>query len=76
MNLTPIGPNQTQLDTGNRRVFFSYSTPVAAIVDGEAYRTAEKHSNTTTRHTNAWLAKQGGQPVTVKPQAWFDALKG
>ncbi len=73
MNLKPIGPNQTEIDTGNRRVFFSYSTPVAAIIGGEAYRTEAKHSNTTTRHTNAWL---DGRAATTKPQAWFDALKG
>lgn len=73
MNLRPIGPNQTEIDTGKRRVFFSYSTPVAAIVGGTAYRTAAKHSTTTTRHVNAWL---DGRAAEVKPQAWFDAMKG
>lgn len=71
MNLKPIGPNQTEIDTGNRRVFFSYSAPVAAIVNGEAYRTEKRYSNTTTRHINTWL---GGRSATTKPQAWFDAL--
>lgn len=76
MNLIPIGPNQTEINTGKRRVFFSYRTPVAAIVDGTAYRTTTKHSPTTSRHVNAWLTANGFGAYQDKPQAWFDSMKG
>lgn len=71
MKLNPIGPNQTEIDTGKMLVLFSYKTPVAAMTNGGVYRTEEKHSNTTSRHINAWL---DGRNAEVKPQAWFDAL--
>lgn len=32
MQLTPIAANQTEIETDNARVFFSYRTPVAAYV--------------------------------------------
>lgn len=77
MNLLPIGPNQTEIATGKRRVFFSYSTPVAAIMDGVGVRSSTRHSNTTARHVNAWLRANGyGDSAITKPQAWFDSLKG
>jgi hypothetical protein len=76
MNLINIGPNQTQITAGKWNVLFSYSTPVAAIGGGKAFKTEEKHSVTTSKHVNAWLKDNGLDPVTVptKPQAWFDSL--
>ena len=78
MNLTPIGPNQTEVRLPNgTRVFFSYSTPVAAIMDGIGIgvRTDAYHSVTTSRHVNAWLRANGyGDSKVTKPQAWFDGL--
>ena len=37
MQLTPIAANQTEIETDNARVFFSYRTPVAAYVFGRGY---------------------------------------
>ena len=37
MNLTPIAANQTEVETKNARVFFSYRTPVAAYIFGEGF---------------------------------------
>lgn len=72
MKLNTIGTNQNEVTLGNGSViFFSYNTPVAAIVEGSAYRTEKKWSVTTSRHINQWL---DGRPAETKPQAWFDTL--
>lgn len=71
MKLDPIAPNQTVVEIGNNTVFFSYKTPVAAYVDGRAYRTSKFWSMTTSRHINAWMGKGCGEE---KPQEFFDAL--
>ena len=56
MQLTPIAANQTEIETDNARVFFSYRTPVAAYVFGRGYvRTEQYWSTTTSRHINKWL---------------------
>ena len=74
MKLKPIGSNKTELETENMTVFFSYSTPVACLDrdTGEYYRTREKHSATTTKHINSWLA---GVVATPLPQTFFDSIK-
>ena len=76
MKLKPIGSNKTELETENMNgmdltVFFSYGTPVACLdrATGEYYRTKEKHSATTTKHINSWLA---GVVATPLPQTFFD----
>ena len=73
MKLRPIGSNEAELETDNITVLFSYSTPVACHVKGtgEYYRTQEKHSSTTTKHINSWLA---GVVATPLPQASFDRI--
>lgn len=71
MKLDQIAPNQTTLTTGNTVVFFSYNTPVAALVDGIMYRTEKKFSVTTSKHINAWAGKQ----AETKPQSFFDNLE-
>lgn len=77
MKLIPIGTNQTEVHFNERLsdkakhavFFFSYSTPVAAKVGTIYYRCEDKYSQTTTRHTNAWLE---GVESKVQPQSWFE----
>ncbi len=75
MKLIPIGPNQTELSflaSGkSANLFFSYQTPVAAMIDGICYKTDKKWSATTSRHITKWL---DGANAETKPQAWFDSL--
>jgi hypothetical protein len=72
MKLNTIAANQNEIvkDNGNV-VFFSYNTPVAALIGGKFYRTDKKWSNTTSRHINNWL---DGVAAEVKPQSYFDGL--
>lgn len=72
MQIKLIGPNQTEVTSNGNTVFFSYTTPVAAIVGGIAYRTSEKFSKTTSRHINKWL---GGRTAIEQPQSFFEALR-
>lgn len=77
MNLTPYGPNMTEISTGDMYVLFSYKTPVAAMIDEGLgfvfYRTAKRWSNTTTHHINKWLGSYGAV-ASEKPQKYFDSL--
>ena len=58
MQLTPIGSNQTEVETADARILFSYRTPVAAYVFGEGYvKTSTWYSSTTSRHINKWGAR-------------------
>ena len=72
MNLKSLGKNQTVVTStfgfAEQRVFFSYSTPVAAfLADGaEFVQTSENYSATTTRHINAWLRSHGQNPANVR----------
>jgi hypothetical protein len=73
MKLIPYGKNQTLLIIEPRQfeVFFSYQTPVCAIIDNHFYVTNEKHSQTTTRHINKYL---DGVKAQEKSQSFFDNL--
>jgi len=71
MNVSRIGNNQTVIDLSDYIVLISYTTPVAALGNGTAYRTDQYHSSTTSRHINAWLR---GRTTKTMPQAWFDQL--
>ena len=71
MNVSRIGNNQTVIDLSNCTVLVSYTTPVAALGNGTAYRTDQYHSSTTNRHINAWLR---GRNTETMPQVWFDQL--
>lgn len=77
MKLNHLKPNQSELilDSGIIQ-FYSYSTCVAAFIPGRGiFRTEVKHSKTTTKHINSWLAQVGRHiTVTVKPQSFFDFL--
>jgi hypothetical protein len=71
MNLTPIRANMTELQLNDGTVIlFSYKTPVAARINGDAFQTAKRWSNTTSRHINEWGAKE----YKKIPQDFFDAL--
>jgi hypothetical protein len=70
MILNPIKANMTELVFENTHVLFSYRTPVAVLLDGVAYKTSKKWSNTTTRHINTWYREYDGE----KPQEYFDNL--
>ena len=72
MQLTPIAPNMTEIETSEARILFSYRTPVAAYVFGRGYvRTEEFFSVTTSRHINKWL--DGGTAEKVA-QTYLDKL--
>ena len=56
MKLYQKGSNMTELDLGFAQVFFSYETPVAAMLPSGRYvKTSTKYSVTTTKHVNNWL---------------------
>ena len=76
MKVQSIGSNQTEVELADGTcVLFSYSTPVAALVPGKGWiRTAFKHSATTSKHTNAWLAKNCGGDVATVTQWELDQL--
>ena len=58
MQLTPIAANQTEIETADARIFFSYRTPVAAYVFGRGYVKSDTwYSTTTSRHINKWMGK-------------------
>lgn len=56
VKINPLKSNMTELHLGDKTILFSYSTPVAAHVEGEGYyKTNKKFSVTTTKHINQWL---------------------
>jgi hypothetical protein len=71
MKLKIIGPNQTEVSNGDKTVFFSYETPVAAKTIEGFFRTDYKWSPTTSKHINRWL---DGREAKPKPQTFFDDL--
>jgi len=56
IQLEPMGANMTKLVIGPAILFFSYETLVAANINGECVKTAERFSNTTTRHISKFGA--------------------
>lgn len=73
MKLNQIASNQTELRTNNAVILFSYSTPVAACVDGTFYRTSKKYSVTTSKHISQWL---DGRKAETRDPAFFQELAG
>ena len=71
MKLTKIKGNVTEIEQNGKTILFSYSTPVAAHIDGTFYRTDKAWSRTTSKHINVWLA---GAKAESKPQVWFDGI--
>ena len=76
MRLTPIAANQTEIETDNARVFFSYKTPVAAYIFGRGYvRSEEFFSTTTSRHINKWIGiTSKNDDIERVPQDLLDNL--
>ena len=71
MQLTQIAPNQTEVETSEARILFSYRTPVAAYIFGEGFVKTEQYwSVTTSKHINKWGARDGKKV----PQARLDSL--
>lgn len=61
-----------EIETDFGSILVSYWTPVAFVnKSGDAYKTAQRWSATTSRHISRWL---GGLEADVKPQAFFNAL--
>lgn len=73
MEKKKIGSNMSERFKDGKTILFSYNTPVALIdKDGNAFRTEEFWSQTTSRHINKWLAGQLGKKM---PQKFFDQFK-
>lgn len=76
MNLKPLGANKTELEIGNRKILFSYQTPVAfseLTSEGKMfYRTDINYSRTTNKHINSWLPKD--QAVIVEQRVIDDIV--
>jgi len=67
MKLTPIATNQTEVETADARIFFSYRTPVAAYVFGRGFvRSEDFFSVTTSRHINKWIGTDSKTDTTEK----------
>lgn len=67
------------IELAKATVFFSYDTPVAAFVAGRGFlRCGERYSKTTTKHINAWFAKNGAalHGTVVPQQEIADLMKG
>lgn len=71
LSVVQLGSNQTLLTLPHAQILFSYSTPVAARVQGTYYRTNKKYSSTTSKHINAWIA---GRRAEQRDPAWFAQL--
>ena len=67
MKLFPIATNQTEVETAEARIFFSYRTPVAAYIFGRGFvRTENFYSTTTSRHINKWIGTDSKTDTTEK----------
>ena len=76
MRLTPIAANQPEIETADARIFFSYSTPVAAYIFGEGFvRSEEFFSVTTSRHINKWIGVDSkSDDIKRVPQSRLESL--
>ena len=76
MRLTPIAANQTEIETADARIFFSYSTPVAAYIFGQGFvRSEEFFSVTTSRHINKWIGVDSkSDDIKRVPQSRLESL--
>ena len=72
MQVQSLGANKTQVDLADgTSVFFSYKTPVAALVPGKGWiRTKTRYSVTTSKHINQWVQA----PATEVDQWDIDQL--
>ncbi len=75
MKLNQVTQNQTEIELGDRTVFFSYSTPVAVFVPGQGVKVTEQyHSVTTSKHINQFVQRTGAKTVEKVPQSFLDDL--
>lgn len=70
MKIKSLGANLTELTVGANTILFSYGVPVACRGPAGNYRTAERHSVTTSKHIGQW----GAKTYNTRPQDWFTAL--
>jgi hypothetical protein len=77
MKLKQLGANRSEVSLSDGTVvLFSYSTPVAAFVEGRGYLVTEtNYSVTTSKHIRTWLPA-GVIKIAKVPQAEIDALAG
>ena len=77
MRLRQLAANQTEVALPcGAVVFFSYETPVAAMLpSGQYIRTEQKFSVTTSKHINKWLAPVADS-VMIVPQGDLHKLAG
>ena len=77
MKLKQLGSNMSEIELGsfpnNTSILFSYSTPVAGYVNGEAFRTDKHYSPTTSKHINKYLGDDKSIARTVS-QDYIDGL--
>ena len=89
MHVTVHGPNQTSVSTKHLKVFLSYDTPVVIIrahvqddfdslddIPQRVIVTEKKHSNTTSKHINAYASLYEGDSSkwTRCSQEYIDAV--
>lgn len=66
--------NMVEMTLGNKKVLFSYQTPVV-VFDGENYFiTTEKFSTTTTRQINFYMREVGGRNPNYLQQDLLERL--
>jgi len=77
MRLRQLAANQTEVTLPcGAVVFFSYETPVAAMLpSGQYIRTEQKYSVTTSKHLNKWLVSVADS-VKLVPQDDLNRLAG
>jgi hypothetical protein len=56
--------SSTEITVGDTTLLYSYNTIVGVRWPGHAYHTTEKHSVTTSRHVNRWIAGSESEGVT------------
>ena len=71
MKLNTLGKNQTELTINNKKIFFSYNTPVVVEVEGKIYVKKEKFSKTTSEHIVQYLQ---GRKHTILEASEFELL--
>lgn len=73
MRLRKLGPQETEVETPDHKILFSYEVPVAYFdkKDNKFYRSKVKYSTTTSRHVNKWLK---GKDAEERDQAVIDKL--
>lgn len=66
------------VEVNGSKILFSYETPVAAVKDGEFYRTNKFYSKTTSRHVNEFQRDSffGTKEHNLVDPVFFTSLLG